>query len=79
MVEVGYSIDPQYRRRGYGTAALRILIERARGEGVRVVRATIGPENGVSRGMVVKEGFVERGEQWDDVDGREIVWELDLG
>ena len=79
MVEVGYSIDPQYRRQGYGTAALQILLGIARGEGVRVVRATIGPENEVSRGMVVKEGFVERGEQWDDVDGREIVWEIDLG
>jgi ribosomal-protein-alanine N-acetyltransferase len=79
MVEVGYSIDPQYRRQGYGKAALRILIEIARGEGVKVVRATVGVENGVSRGMVVKEGFVEKGEQWDDVDGREIVWELDLG
>ena len=36
MVEVGYSIDPQYRRQGYARAALRALVDRATREpGVR--------------------------------------------
>ena len=32
MVEVGYSIDPQYRRQGYARAALRALLARAEAE-----------------------------------------------
>ena len=79
MVEVGYSIDPQYRRQGYARAALRALIERARHEpGVRTFRATISPDNAPSRDLVLSEGLVEVGEQWDDEDGLEIVYELSL-
>lgn len=32
MVEAGYSVDPDFRRRGYARATLRTLIERARAE-----------------------------------------------
>jgi RimJ/RimL family protein N-acetyltransferase len=79
MVEVGYSIDPQYRRRGYARAALRALIERARHEpGLRTFRATVSPDNAPSRDLVLSEGLVEVGEQWDDEDGLEIVYELPL-
>ena len=79
MVEVGYTIDPQYRRQGYARAALRALIERARHEpGVRTFRATISPDNAPSRDLVLSEGLVEVGEQWDDEDGLEIVYELPL-
>ncbi len=79
MVEVGYSIDPQYRRQGYARAALRALIERARHEpGVRIFRATVSPDNAPSRDLVLSEGLVEVGEQWDDEDGLEIVYELSL-
>ena len=79
MVEVGYSIDPQYRRQGYARAALRALIDRARHEpGVRTFRATVSPDNAPSRGLVLSEGLVEVGEQWDDEDGLEIVYELPL-
>jgi RimJ/RimL family protein N-acetyltransferase len=77
MVEVGYSIDPQYRRQGYARAALRLLIERARQDpGVRTFRATVSPDNAPSRDLVLSEGLVEVGEQWDEEDGLEIVYEL---
>ena len=77
MVEVGYSIDPQYRRQGYARAALRALIARARAEpGVRTFRATISPDNAASRDLVLAHGLVEVGEQWDDEDGLELVYEL---
>ncbi|MCW2633951.1 MAG: family N-acetyltransferase [Blastococcus sp.] len=79
MVEVGYSIDPQYRRQGYARAALRALIERARQEpAVTTFRATVGPDNAPSRDLVLSEGLVEVGEQWDDEDGIEIIYELAL-
>ena len=78
MVEVGYAVDPAYRRRGYARAALEALLDRAAREpDVRVVRATISPDNNASRSLVEKYGFVENGEQWDDEDGLEIIFEVD--
>jgi RimJ/RimL family protein N-acetyltransferase len=77
MVEVGYSIDPQFRRQGYARAALRALLARAQAEpDVRTFRATISPDNVASRDLVLAHGLVEVGEQEDDEDGLEIVYEL---
>jgi RimJ/RimL family protein N-acetyltransferase len=77
MVEVGYSIDPVYRRQGYARAALSALLDRARVEdSVQVVRASIRPDNAASRALVAQFGFVEVGEQWDDEDGLETIFEL---
>jgi RimJ/RimL family protein N-acetyltransferase len=77
MVEVGYSVDPLYRRQGYARAALEALLERAEREpAVRTVRATIRPDNAASRMLVLQYGFVEVGEQWDDEDGLETIFEL---
>jgi RimJ/RimL family protein N-acetyltransferase len=76
MVEVGYSIDPQYRRQGYARAALRALIDRAgREPGVTTVRASVSPDNAPSRDLVLSESFVEVGEQVDEEDGLEIIYE----
>lgn len=77
MVEVGYAVDPAFRRQGYARAALVALLERAKTQGsVRLVRATITPENVASRALVSQYGFVEVGEQWDDEDGVELVYEV---
>jgi RimJ/RimL family protein N-acetyltransferase len=77
MVEVGYSIDPQFRRQGYARAALRALLERAEAEpDVRTFRATISPDNVASRDLVLAHDLVEVGEQEDDEDGLEIIYEL---
>jgi len=76
---VGYTIDPLERRKGRARAALRIMIDIARKEpGVKLVRASISPENWVSRKLAEGEGFVEVGEQWDEEDGLEIVLELSV-
>jgi RimJ/RimL family protein N-acetyltransferase len=77
MVEVGYGVDPAYRRRGYARAALLLMVERARAHpDVRTLRATVSPDNSASLGLIAQLPFVEVGEQWDEEDGLEIVFEL---
>ncbi|MBJ7454058.1 MAG: GNAT family N-acetyltransferase [Blastococcus sp.] len=76
MVEVGYSIDPLHRRRGYARAAVRALLEEAAAAPeVTVVRASVGPGNEASLALVRSLGFVAVGEQIDEQDGLEIVHE----
>jgi RimJ/RimL family protein N-acetyltransferase len=76
-VEVGYAVDPTYRRLGYARAALEQLLERAAREpSVHTVRAAIRPDNLASLRLVLDYGFVEVGEQWDDEDGLEAVFEV---
>jgi RimJ/RimL family protein N-acetyltransferase len=75
-VEVGYSVDPRWRRRGYARALLRELLRRAHEEpGVRTVRATISPDNAASLATIAGLGFTHVGEQQDEVDGLELVFE----
>jgi ribosomal-protein-alanine N-acetyltransferase len=77
MVEVGYRVDPQYRRRGYARSALESLLATARDHpAVSVVRASVSPDNGASRSLISQYGFVEVGEQWDEEDGLEILFEV---
>jgi len=77
MVEVGYAVDPAYRRRGYARAALELAIEHARSEpSVRILRATISPDNEASLALIGQYPFVRNGEQWDDEDGLELIFEL---
>jgi len=77
MVEIGYAVDPAYWRRGYARAALEALLQRAACEPqVRTVRVTISPDSVASYRLASQYGFTEVGEQWDDEDGLEIIYEL---
>jgi RimJ/RimL family protein N-acetyltransferase len=77
MVEIGYAVDPAYRRRGYARAALEALLRRAAHEPrVTTVRATISPDNAASYALATQYGFVKVGEQWDEEDGLEIIYEV---
>lgn len=79
MVEAGYRIDPEHRRRGYGRATLQHLLDRARRDpDVSVLRLTISPDNLPSLAMAAPFGFAEVGEQWDEEDGLETIFELDV-
>ena len=77
MVEIGYAVDPACRRRGYARAALEALLQRAAREPqVKVVRVTIGPDNTASSALASQYGFAKVGEQWDEEDGLEIIYEV---
>lgn len=77
MVEVGYTVDPDFRRRGYARAMLAELIRwAASDERVRVVRASISPDNAASLATIAGFGFTKTGEQWDEEDGLEAIFEV---
>ena len=42
---------------------------------VRTARASVGPDNAPSRTLILAHGFAEVGEQWDEEDGLEIIFE----
>ncbi|MFD5396882.1 GNAT family N-acetyltransferase [Streptomyces sp. NPDC127097] len=77
MVELGYCVAPGFRRQGYARSALTELLRRAAAEAtVTTVRAAISPDNVASLATISGFGFVEVGEQWDEEDGRELVFEV---
>ncbi|MGW4568738.1 GNAT family N-acetyltransferase [Streptomyces sp. NPDC004561] len=77
MVEVGYTVVPGYRRQGYARAMLRALLVRAAAEpGVKTVRAVINSDNNASLATIAGFGFTRVGEQGNERDGLEIVFEV---
>ncbi len=78
-LEVGYSIFPEYRGRGFATEAARGLLEWAQRErGIRDFVASVQPGNEPSLAVVRKLGFTRTGEHMDEIDGLELVVELRL-
>jgi RimJ/RimL family protein N-acetyltransferase len=77
-VEIGYEIQPRLRRRGYATEAAYAMFLWAGAQGVERLRASVSPDNEPSLGMVQKMGFTRTGEQWDEIDGLEYVFEASL-
>ncbi len=77
-VEVGYHVEPEYRRQGVATEAVAALFDwAAREHGICRFRASIAPDNVASLGVVSHFGFRQSGVQVDDIDGVELVFDLD--
>jgi RimJ/RimL family protein N-acetyltransferase len=74
-VEIGYRVDPIYRRQGYAIEAVRGLFDWAAAQGVHRFIASISPDNEASLSLAWKLGFQQVGEQMDDIDGLELVFE----
>ena len=43
---------------------------------VRILRATVSPDNAPSLALIAQYPFVEVGEQWDEEDGLETIYEM---
>lgn len=76
-VEVGYHVEPGFRRQGVASEAIRALFDWAAGQGISHFRASIAPDNLASLATVAQLGFRQVGVQVDDVDGEELVFDLD--
>lgn len=77
-VEVGYRVEPEFRRQGVAGEVVRALFDWAAKEhGVQRFRASVSPTNEPSLAIVRRLGFRQVGVQIDDIDGEELVFELD--
>ena len=78
-LEIGYTIFPAMRGQGLATEAATALMEWAsRTHGIRKFVASVSPDNEPSLAIVRKLGFAQTGVQWDEEDGEELVFELEL-
>jgi RimJ/RimL family protein N-acetyltransferase len=77
-VEVGYSVAPSYRGQGLATEMAIGLLRWGAEQGARVCIASVRPDNAPSLAIVRRLGFVRTGEQMDEIDGLEWVFELPL-
>jgi len=76
-VEVGYRVEPPYRRQGVASEVVRALFDWAGEQGVDRFRASVSPGNVPSLAIIDRLGFRQVGVQIDDIDGEELVFELD--
>jgi len=77
-LEVGYSVDPPFRRRGYASESVKALFDWAyREHGITRFVASISPDNAASLNLTAAYGFHKVGEQMDEIDGLEYVFETD--
>ncbi len=76
-VEVGYRVEPAWRRQGVATEVVRALFDWAHVHGVDRFRASVSPGNVASLAVIGRLGFRQTGVQMDDIDGEELVFELD--
>ena len=76
-VELGYTIEAPFRRRGFAKAAATELIRRAEERGIHHFVACTTPDNEPSLGVIRGLGFTQTGEAMDEEDGLELVFELE--
>ena len=77
-VEIAYSTFEPYRKRGYGFAICKALVDLAfhAEEGIEVIARTLKEQN-ESTGILIRNGFVFSGEVEDPDDGAVWEWRLD--
>jgi RimJ/RimL family protein N-acetyltransferase len=75
-VEIGYRVEPGYRRQGVATEVARALFDWAHDNGVDRFRASVAPDNVASLAIIRGFGFQQVGVQIDDIDGEELVFHL---
>ena len=77
-LEIGYSVQSSFRRQGFAREAVRAMFDWAATEhDIHRFVASISPTNEASLALSRGFGFVQTGEQMDEIDGLELVFETD--
>jgi len=77
MIEIGLGIEPAFRGRGLAQELLHGMWSWVvQQPGVLTLRYTVSPTNAPSVAIIRKCGFQHVGQQWDEVDGVEDIYEL---
>ena len=79
MLEIGLGVHENFWRQGFGYEALKgMWLWAASQAGVLKFRYTVDPNNDASVGLVRKFGFAHVGQQIDDEDGPEDIYEMSV-
>lgn len=77
MIEIGFGILPEFQNRGFGKELLhgmwKMILENPN---VKTLRYTVSPENDPSMHIIKNLNFNLVGEQIDEEDGLELIYEL---
>ena len=77
MIEIGLGVEPKFQNQGYGFEAINAMWGWVCGqEGVKILRYTVSITNLSSIALVKKFGFTRIGEQLDEIDGPEEIYEM---
>ena len=75
-LEIGYKVEPAYRRQGIAREAATAMFDWAyREHGITRFVASVSPTNEPSLRRASGFGFEQVGEQMDEIDGLELVFE----
>ncbi len=75
-VELGYSVEPDFRRQHFAEEAIRGMMAWARARSISRFLVSVSPTNAPSLALAGKLGFIEVTRVVDDEDGPEIVFDL---
>ena len=75
-VELGYGVEPEFRRQGFAEEAIRGMMTWARARSTSRFIVSVSPTNAPSLALAAKLGFTEVTRAVDEEDGPEIVLEL---
>jgi ribosomal-protein-alanine N-acetyltransferase len=79
MVEIGIGIEEAFWGKGYAREALRgMWLWVADQCGVEILRYTVSPTNAPSVKIIQHFGFTYKGQQMDEIDGPEDIYEMSV-
>jgi RimJ/RimL family protein N-acetyltransferase len=77
-VELGYTIEERYRRRGYAKESVLAMMDWANRRGIGTFILSISPANAPSIALAEAIGYRKISERMDDTDGLEYVYRMDM-
>ncbi len=76
-LEIGYRVDPAYRNRGFARESATAMYSWAHEKhGISTFVGSISPDNIPSLNLIEEYGYTLIGEQMDEIDGLELVFEM---